>query len=78
MNNMLGVLLDKELPEITTRAFRPALPSILAREGGRLGGNVKIPRALDVSHLPPLCEGRADGGLEGVAAKTDESVNLRN
>ena len=33
MNNKLGVLLDKELPKITTRAFRPALPSILAKEG---------------------------------------------
>ena len=33
MNTMLGVLLDKEVPKITTRAFRPALPSILARKG---------------------------------------------
>ena len=31
MNHILGVLLDKEHPKITTRAFRPALPSILAR-----------------------------------------------
>ena len=33
MNTMLGVLLDKEVPKIRTRAFRPALPSILVREG---------------------------------------------
>ena len=33
MNTKLGILLDKEEPKITTRAFRPALPSILVREG---------------------------------------------
>ena len=32
MNTMLGILLDKEEPKITTRAFRPALPLILASE----------------------------------------------
>ena len=33
MNKILEVLLGQEHPKIMTRAFRPALPSILAREG---------------------------------------------
>ena len=32
INKILEVLLDKETPKIAMRAFRPALPSILARE----------------------------------------------
>ena len=33
INKVLLVILPGEEPAITTRAFRPALPSILAREG---------------------------------------------
>ena len=32
INKILEVLLDKETPKIAMRAFRQALPSILARE----------------------------------------------
>ena len=33
INKIMEALLPGESPKVTTRAFRPALPTILAREG---------------------------------------------
>ena len=74
MSKILEVLLDKKNPKITTSAFRPALPSILAREGASeemLGFGT-----MDLKDLPHLCERREDRRLEGLAAENPQDGHL--
>ena len=68
MNIMLGVLLDKEVPKITTRAFRPALPSILAREGASEEMLISLRRWTSSTYLHYVREGKT-GDWKGLLQK---------
>ena len=60
MNTMLGVLLAKEVPKITTRAFRPALPTILAREGASEEMLKSLGRWTSSTYLHYVREGKTE------------------
>ena len=68
LNCVLGILLDKENPKITTRAFRPALPSILAREGASKEMLKALGRWTSKTYLHYVREGRT-GDWKGLLQK---------
>jgi hypothetical protein len=53
MNKILAMLLPGMNPKITTRAFRPVLPSILTREGAS-EDMLKALGEMDLKNIPPL------------------------
>ena len=59
LNKVLLVILPGEDPEILTRAFRPALPSILAREGVQESTLKDLGRWTLKSYLNYVREGRS-------------------
>ena len=68
MNKMLGVLLAKEEPKITSRAFRPALPTILAREGASEEMLKSLGRWTSSTYLHYVREGKT-GDWRGLLQK---------
>ena len=58
MNAILGILLEGEDPAITTRAFRPALPTILAKQGATEEALKSLGRWTSRSYLHYVREGR--------------------
>ena len=59
INKVLLVILPGEDPVITTRAFRPALPSIIAREGVQESTLKDLGRWTSRSYLNYVWEGRS-------------------
>jgi hypothetical protein len=59
-NKILEALLGKEKPKITTRAFRPALPKILAREGATESMLLSLGRWTSKSYLHYVRQGRTN------------------
>jgi hypothetical protein len=59
-NKILEALLGREKPKITTRAFRPALPTILAREGATESMLLSLGRWTSKSYLHYVRKGRTN------------------
>ena len=71
MNRILVVLLPGMHPRITTSAFRPALPSILAREGASEAMLKALGRWTSRTYLHYVREGRT-GDWRGLLTKLRE------
>ena len=59
INGILSVILEGEEPRITTRAFRPALPTILARQGASEESLKSLGRWTTRTYLHYVMEGRS-------------------
>jgi hypothetical protein len=59
INGILSVILEEEEPRITTRAFRPALPTILARQGASEESLKSLGRWTSRTYLHYVREGRS-------------------
>ena len=68
INAVLGLLLEGEDPAITTRAFRPALPTILAKQGATEESLKALGRWTSRSYLHYVREGRT-GDWRGLLQK---------
>ena len=66
---VLEELLGKEQPKIITRAFRPELPLIMAREG-----HVADLGEMDKRDLPPLCAPKMTNEWKGILQKVRRVV----
>ena len=68
INTVLSIILECEEPAITTRAFRPALPTILARQGASEELLKTLGRWISRTYLHYVREGRS-GEWQGLLAK---------
>lgn len=68
MNTVLSILLEGEDPPVTTRAFRPALPTILARQGASEELLKSLGRWTSRTYLNYVREGRT-GDWRGLLQK---------
>ena len=59
INEILAVILEEEEPRLTTRAFRPALPTILARQGVSEESLKSLGRWTSRTYLHYVREGRS-------------------
>ena len=59
INGILAVILEEEEPRLTTRAFRPALPTILARQGVSEESLKSLGRWTSRTYLHYVREGRS-------------------